>query len=447
MENTERIGFDMLNYLWWMFEFSICLVDIVLLHWFLSQVIEKKQEIGKFIPIGCIAVSLIAFTATVYSFFSVGKTVLGLFTYLIYASIFFNGELKKKGLYVLVVYLLFAFVEIIAVFLVMLGTGEIFWNIVNNQEIHRIYFTIVSRILFMLTVGIVANEKNKNNNYLPMKYWMIFIFVFSLVMVVALLLLDMSFVFHEDSFVSSIILLITMTLFLIYLSVYYLYGKICEYFTEIGDRRMLEYQSETIEKYMVMKESADKQLRVISHDLKHYMIRLRAILDEKDIENALLFVDDYTKKILQTDLIETGCPMGNAIINQCRAESLQNDIAFKISGRFEQGLNMEQKDICVILGNVLDNAIEAAIKVTNNDNRKICVSIKKDGNYLYLEVENGYEVEPIKRNGVFITSKSSRVVHGVGIQSVKLTVRKYEGSIDFTYGENIFTIFIMLPVY
>ena len=101
-------------------------------------------------------------------------------------------------------------------------------------------------------------------------------------------------------------------------------------------------------------------------------------------------------------------------------------------------------DICTILSNALDNAIEACIKINNPADRYINVKISVDNGF-FISVTNPSTEAPKKRAGIIISSKKDKENHGLGLKSIKRTVDKHGGDMLVKYENDVFTLVAELP--
>ena len=104
-----------------------------------------------------------------------------------------------------------------------------------------------------------------------------------------------------------------------------------------------------------------------------------------------------------------------------------------------------ETDICCILSNLLDNAIESAEK-SSEKLLNIEFFSHADRNMLFIEIENSCDNEPNMKNGHLLTAKKDKSKHGIGLYSVEKTVKKYNGELYFNYSEDTkkFRISVML---
>ena len=98
-------------------------------------------------------------------------------------------------------------------------------------------------------------------------------------------------------------------------------------------------------------------------------------------------------------------------------------------------------DTGILFGNLLDNAIEAA---QETDSRRITVDVNQKGHYLSVLVTNSIKTSVLKTNAELQTSKTDKLLHGIGVKSVKALVEKYDGMIDFFEKNGEFCCHIML---
>ena len=144
------------------------------------------------------------------------------------------------------------------------------------------------------------------------------------------------------------------------------------------------------------------------------------------------------------DLIErkiwTGFSSFDFVLNYKKAEFDRKRINFFLDIDIQQ-IEIPEDDLMIILGNLLDNAMEAAEKC---ENKYIKLKSRNINNMLLLKIENSSTQLPQVKNGVFISNKNNKNEHGFGIESVKRIVDEHEGEIHFQYSENYFQVEILI---
>ena len=108
---------------------------------------------------------------------------------------------------------------------------------------------------------------------------------------------------------------------------------------------------------------------------------------------------------------------------------------------------MDTMDICSILGNALDNAIECERKVDDSEKRLIRVAIFSQKNFLIMRFENYFNGELNMKEGIPLTTKNkAKELHGYGIKSINYTVKKYNGGVTINTRNNWFELKILIPI-
>lgn len=105
-------------------------------------------------------------------------------------------------------------------------------------------------------------------------------------------------------------------------------------------------------------------------------------------------------------------------------------------------LTMEEREICSLFGNLLDNALEACEKVTDKERKKISIKIEQHMQMLFLEIKNGTDKLPAKSGHTFLTSKQDKSLHGYGLKSVERIVTRYDGDLAYEMEDGMFVVSI-----
>lgn len=193
---------------------------------------------------------------------------------------------------------------------------------------------------------------------------------------------------------------------------------------------------------------SDIEMRRLRHDMKNHVLCMSELYRmEKYFE-----LGEYLKQLSNTvieiqDPIRTGNEIVDAIISEKSEEAKKDKIKLHVEGDFKE-IHISAMDLCTILSNLLDNAIQAT-KELKETGKEIFVSARKTGNFFFLSVENitACNVEISDR---IKTTKSNKKEHGFGIGNVGKTVKKCGGEFRLDCckrGENyVFTAEVMVPL-
>ncbi|MCI9151807.1 MAG: GHKL domain-containing protein [Lachnospiraceae bacterium] len=180
------------------------------------------------------------------------------------------------------------------------------------------------------------------------------------------------------------------------------------------------------------------------HDLDNHLNVLYQLLENENLNDAKAYIQSVGKPVLELSGTEwTGVDVADVVINSKlrKMESLTITADFNID--FPQNANILPNDLCTLLSNLLDNAIEAVSKLEND--RRICLTIRSVHSFLFLRVMN--PCKTMERFEAFpATTKENTILHGWGLQNVRDVVDKYDGTIECTNKDGTFIVNIMLMI-
>lgn len=193
--------------------------------------------------------------------------------------------------------------------------------------------------------------------------------------------------------------------------------------------------------YLSLQES-QSNIRQLYHDMKNHMICITNVYGNNEYINSIN--DELESYRLMSD---TGNVVLDVIINDKSLLCKKYNIDFVVDIRMDNCNFLERSDICSIFSNMLDNAINACIKINENTiNKKIKLRGTKVNNFFVIKCENSRTNE-LKFNGEkIITDKEDKFMHGIGISSMRKSVEKYNGNLEIKVDENKFIIIIDIPL-
>ena len=129
------------------------------------------------------------------------------------------------------------------------------------------------------------------------------------------------------------------------------------------------------------------------------------------------------------ETVYTGDEAVDYLLNSRAAAAAREGIALELQAEFPRHTNLRSADLCAILGNLLDNALEAAKKVADPGGRQAALTIRRIHQMLVIKVENTFAEEVTEEDGEPKTSKTEEGLHGWGLKSVRTAAEKYEGTL------------------
>ncbi|MDK0856069.1 GHKL domain-containing protein [Clostridium perfringens] len=202
--------------------------------------------------------------------------------------------------------------------------------------------------------------------------------------------------------------------------------------------KQLDYQKNYYEKVINNYGEARKAL----HDMNNHMSVIKYFLENKDYKNMDDYIQSLSERIV-TNKDNNIC--SNKVINAICLDKCEMCKKEGINIRFDTIINKKLKiddlDLCIVLGNLIDNAIEACEKINDKEVQKVIkVSARIYLNQIYIKVINSKNNKVEKRNNKFLTSKKDKKNHGIGLENVKEAVHKNHGDIEIKDSKNTFEV-------
>lgn len=205
---------------------------------------------------------------------------------------------------------------------------------------------------------------------------------------------------------------------------------------------LIEKQTEMEkESYQRMLKTGE-ELRRIRHDIKNHLLYIRGIIERNETEKAEEYIEKM-EEVLGSN--EKYMVSGNRTIDYIIASkfSESTDITLVCTGVFPESKVIDELDLAVLFGNLLDNAIEA---VKPQENKLIEIRLSMYNDYCNILISNHICESVLKNNPTLSTTKGKGSKHGFGLKSVRSIVDKYAGILDIYEESSKFNIQISLPI-
>ena len=210
------------------------------------------------------------------------------------------------------------------------------------------------------------------------------------------------------------------------------------------DRRIAAYQNDLITRHCDEVQNIYKTMRGWRHDYHNHIQTLLAL--SGDEEKAKEYLRKLNEDLTQVDkVLKTGNVMVDAILNSKLSLIKSKGIAVSAKAVVPPELTVSEIDLCVIIGNLLDNAMEACLRQPEGEERFIRVFLGILKNQLYLSVSNSVGGEIRKSGKTYLSSKNSET-HGFGLMRVDRIAAKYNGYVNRQNEKGIFATEILLPL-
>lgn len=206
------------------------------------------------------------------------------------------------------------------------------------------------------------------------------------------------------------------------------------------ENQLLIVRAEMLSKnYQNLLKAIEKNRQMV-HDIKHHFTVLREYEENKEYGKMREYLATVDDSFCEKDSVPwTGNWILDFLLNEKKAVAEHLEILFEIQTSVMFKLPLEDTDLCALMGNVLDNAIEACERMESGE-RWISVYMQKQQNMFFIEVINSIDKVPVMKHGQFLTEKGDKELHGYGIKSIRRIVDKYDGTVTFQVENKTFKV-------
>ncbi len=213
---------------------------------------------------------------------------------------------------------------------------------------------------------------------------------------------------------------------------------------KIIDRRIARYQSDLLATHYAEVENMYRQTRGWRHDYRNHIQVLKNYAEMGDMEAVKGYLDELAEDLNTVDMaLKTGNKMTDVILNSKISLARSKEIQVRADAHVPMTLTTAQIDLCIILGNLFDNAIEACLQLPGKE-RMIRIYMEMKNTQLYISFTNTTaQKKQKKENGRFASTKGSG--HGYGLVRIDTIIERYQGYIRRGSEDGAFTTEILLP--
>lgn len=344
-------------------------------------------------------------------------------------SLCYEGSLMKRLLCVGYLYALLFAVEII----VSVMTGKISINPTEKAEYGEALGLFCNKLISFLLVWILGrliNEKKKNS--LPLMLFATSISIPILTIIVEVLVAGTASITRKTMLVSMLGLLIVNAV------AFFLFDSLAEAYEQRYKNEAAIREREYYYHQCVLMQQAANDVRSFQHDANsHYSVLLEC-LNANSTEEAKKYLNKLVLKSQKVQHLysKTGNIIIDSIINY-KLCSFSDEIRIDIDTAVPTELPIDIVDLSIILSNLLDNAIEALSKII--EQRKLTIKIVYQKGMLLISVCNTYDGMVSYQNGEIISEKPDSKHHGYGLKNINKAVEKYDGCLEISHDDMIFT--------
>lgn len=440
----------MMDLFWMIFEFVVNLFQSAIVLQTIRAILKdkrtgKKANLAYILFVAVLFLEL-SFVNFMVPFEGIGIIISILIIY-IYSLLNLKGTFMQKMFWSIFVMLLIMGITTVVLSIEGCIIGKGYLNLVIQKDLYRfVGVVIIQIVLFYLTRFMIKRTKKDSTYSLKWNEWFVLliipvisIFTMSFVSLIIINIEDqLSPMQHIFSILSILGILMTNSLvYVLYVNMQKDHAKQLEYSIL---QQAFKSQEKSVEETKILYQS----VRSIRHDLKqHFQVAL-TMLHSGKINEAVDYMEKYNDTVLDGISNKVFCDndVVNYIINS--KSKICSDRHIKIYIYIANEIpEFSDLDLCVLLGNALDNAIEG---VSGEGSNEIYLELRNVDNFFMISVKNTIINSVLEDNPNLISTKNEKEVHGLGILSMKEVVQKYNGSIEFYESDNKFCCDMLLDI-
>lgn len=319
-------------------------------------------------------------------------------------------------------------------------------NVTNlKTEILLRIGTIIVIVIFSFLV-LVIFKKSINFIEIPKRHLMVigFMFMSTIVLFCAIAVYYNNSYKKLDTVIMVSVVLVCLTVFGVALEVIIL--EISKGNLQKENGMLLNYNEQQQQYYeLLLKKEEDT--RRYRHDMLNHMICINDLLDQGNIDEVKEYLSNITSDLssVRKDLYHSGNRIADVIMTNIFSDKPEGT-KITIIGQLESEMNISDYDLCIVLSNILKNAVEAVNRQSEQSEKYIKVKFSVGKRFFRIEEWNSIDSEQVKKAQTLETSKDDKHRHGLGTKNIKLMAEKYNGDFSTEVKDNEFYICVDLDL-
>ena len=417
--------------------FLVCVFDTYLIYDFVGyyegvspRLLTKKSRITVILLTSCITFFINLFNNTALNLFAT------LFINFLFIYLVMNGNLFQKCIHYLIIIAFQYGGEFLTAIVIANRMGEAVLAYQNVKAYAVLIVKMINFIQYLLVKQLVPIDKEA-----------FFIFMISPVSSIGLMfsVTYLNIDFSDTPVKRGVLLLFYLMLLLGNVLVAYAFRRYA------AINKNLQAQKKLIEDYRVQLgyyrqvEVVNKKNAAFHHDMCHYLKAIGNLAEDNRNSQIISLLDELQIEFFKVDNQDfCSNPVLNTILNEEIKEARRQrvDCQVYVEPGFSIG-SIRETDLISALGNLYQNALEAAAK-SRNGFIKTTMFMENEGRFLVISMENSYEGAILRDGEKFLTTKENKFIHGIGIERVREIAKRYGGSLRTNYKEGIFRAILVL---
>lgn len=341
----------------------------------------------------------------------------------------YQGSIKKNVLSIISIYSVNVVIESL-VFSIIKTNGK------SSDILESVNECIVSIGILLFVVVLEKTRAIKEKEFqIRSSLWLWLISVPVISIVIILLMLNSTGLGERNIEIEIAGILV------INLAIFYLYGAVQDYYRQKIEKEEFFNRMEIYANQLDIMKNSYQKIKELRHDMRHHLGELKYLANTNEKKQLLAYIEDMERHMINTEeYVSSGNKEIDGTLNYLLQTAKKKLKEVDVSVSIPENLEIHNYLFNVILGNLLENAIAAAVKT---ERKYLKIHIKLKQNVIYIVVENSYNGEVKIKDNKIMTSKKDKKIHGIGLESVKRMVEEMNGMLDIQWKESVFTVNII----
>ena len=351
-------------------------------------------------------------------------------------SMMYENRMSGRFFHVILIYILLGAGETIAMLVMREMPREIVTQNIEYGSVFTVYLSrLIQLVISELTIKILGRKQHEFTGLQTGIFFMVSI---------GSVYLEMT-LYQEMFGKNPLFVVVTCVIILILdVCIIWSYDILSQQYQKAKKSEILSLENKAYQNEIELMKNQEASTRRMRHDIKNHCIALEELVKREDKEKALRYLQDMVQDIGTKQVwLQTGNPVIDGFVNYKFAQAEEQKIHCYAEAKIPGDLPLDEYAYAGILGNLLDNAIEAAV---NTKEPEICLRLIYDKNVLHMQMSNTYQGEIKKQGGMLISGKKDKENHGYGMSSVKRSVERCHGQFNIEYTGGRFMVFLMMPM-
>ncbi len=360
--------------------------------------------------------------------------VIALIIMIIFGYFCLEGNLINKIIFSITAFVVIAVTNILTLQILSMLLNVHITTLIDIRGEYRVIVLIITKLMFYVFGKSILIITKKQEFQLTIKEWITCVFIVIMTLTMLIMIYKIMYTVQVSQMSKYLIIIFSMMLILVDIIIYGMVLKLSKSNREEIRYKLMENQIEQQKKMLTSVLESNEKIRTLKHDIKNYLMTAIGLIDNKEYNKAKSYMLNLIGQ--EIDTIETFVTTNSQTLSSLLNIKLDICNKNKIDWNVEitsDLTNISDVDISIIIGNLMDNAIEASQKVKNKPFIDIKIFDNKD--YVNIIIRNKIDNSVLFLNPNLFTTKKDKNSHGIGLMSVKKILKKYNGMYK-VYEEN-----------